>query len=77
MTALATTFLALTPERRTLVFDQAAARLAVSSVMVEKDFWVCWLLGMLFADAELAPHVVFKGGTSLSKVYGVIDRSRR
>ena len=42
--------------------------------MVEKDFWVCWLLGLLFADAELAPHLVFKGGTSLSKVYGVIDR---
>jgi Nucleotidyl transferase AbiEii toxin, Type IV TA system len=48
--------------------------MAASSVMVEKDFWVCWLLGLLFADAELAPHLVFKGGTSLSKVYGVIDR---
>ncbi|MCC7040609.1 MAG: nucleotidyl transferase AbiEii/AbiGii toxin family protein [Burkholderiales bacterium] len=33
-----------------------------------------WLLGLLFADTELAPHLVFKGGTSLSKVYGVIDR---
>ena len=42
--------------------------------MIEKDFWVCWLLGLLFVDAELAPHLVFKGGTSLSKVYGIIDR---
>ena len=42
--------------------------------MVEKDFWVCWLLGLLFADTKLAHHLVFKGGTSLSKVYGVIDR---
>ncbi|MBE7416824.1 MAG: nucleotidyl transferase AbiEii/AbiGii toxin family protein [Ideonella sp.] len=48
--------------------------MAASSVMVEKDFWVCWLLGLLFADPELARHLVFKGGTSLSKVYGVIDR---
>jgi predicted nucleotidyltransferase component of viral defense system len=32
------------------------------------------LLGLLFADPALAPHLVFKGGTSLSKVYGVIDR---
>nr|WP_316640422.1 nucleotidyl transferase AbiEii/AbiGii toxin family protein [uncultured Roseateles sp.] len=48
--------------------------MAASSVMIEKDFWVCWLLGLLFADPELAPHLVFKGGTSLSKVYGVIDR---
>ncbi len=41
--------------------------------MVEKDFWVSWLLGLLFADPALAPHLVFKGGRSLSKVYGVID----
>jgi hypothetical protein len=74
MVTLASQFVALPPERRTLAFAQTAARLAASSVMVEKDFWVCWLLGLLFADAELEPHLVFKGGTSLSKVYSVIDR---
>ncbi len=67
-------FLSLPPERRALALEQTAAALNASTVMVEKDFWVCWLLGLLFADSELAPHVVFKGGTSLSKVYGVIDR---
>jgi hypothetical protein len=41
---------------------------------VEKDFWVCWTLGRIFDDPELAPHLVFKGGTSLSKVFGVIQR---
>jgi hypothetical protein len=41
---------------------------------MEKDFWVCWLLGVLFSDPDLAPHLVFKGGTSLSKAYGAIDR---
>lgn len=48
--------------------------MAAATAMVEKDFWVCWLLAVLFGDAELAPHLVFKGGTSLSKVFGVIDR---
>jgi hypothetical protein len=71
---IAAQFVALAPERRALAFAQTAARMSASSVMVEKDFWVCWLLGLLFADLELAPHLVFKGGTSLSKVYGVIDR---
>ena len=74
MARLAAQFVALPPERRALAFTQTAARMAVSSVMVEKDFWVSWLLGLLFADPALAPHLVFKGGTSLSKVYGVIDR---
>jgi predicted nucleotidyltransferase component of viral defense system len=41
---------------------------------VEKDFWVSWILGIIFSDSELGPHFVFKGGTSLSKVYKVIDR---
>jgi Nucleotidyl transferase AbiEii toxin, Type IV TA system len=74
MAKLAASFVALPAERRSLAFAQTAARMAASSVMVEKDFWVCWLLGLLSADPELAPHLVFKGGTSLSKVYGVIDR---
>lgn len=74
MAKLAASFVALPAERRSLAFAQTAARMAASSVMVEKDFWVCWLLGLLFADPELGPHLVFKGGTSLSKVYRVIDR---
>ena len=74
MVKLAASFVALPSERRSLAFAQTAARMSASSVMVEKDFWVCWLLGLLFVDPESAPHLVFKGGTSLSKVYGVIDR---
>jgi len=67
-------FLALTPQRRALAFAQSAANLSISSVMVEKDFWVCWLLALLFGDARIGPHLVFKGGTSLAKVFGVIER---
>ena len=69
---LATKFLSLSPERRGLVFEQAAAGLAGHAVILEKDFWVSWLLGLLFAQPELAPFLVFKGGTSLSKVFGVM-----
>jgi hypothetical protein len=70
----AASFLALDLSRRGLVFEQAAVGRAVEPVIVEKEFWVCWLLGVLFALPELEPHLVFKGGTSLSKVFGAIDR---
>ena len=60
-------FLSLAPQRRALAFEQAATRRAVDAVIIEKDFWVCWLLGVLFSHSELAPHFVFKGGTSLPR----------
>ena len=66
-------FLALPADERRLYIEQAAARRNVSPVILEKDFWVCWLLGILF-ESQFAGSMVFKGGTSLSKVFGVIDR---
>jgi hypothetical protein len=54
--------------------NETAARRNVPAWMVEKDFWVCWLLGRLFTLEEFKGHLVFKGGTSLSKVFGVIHR---
>jgi hypothetical protein len=42
--------------------------------MVEKDFWVSWTLAVLFAHPVFGGQLVFKGGTSLSKVFGVIER---
>jgi hypothetical protein len=66
-------FLGLSPEDRRLYLEQAALRRGVSAVVLEKDFWVCWLLRVLF-DSEFAGALVFKGGTSLSKVFGVIGR---
>jgi hypothetical protein len=66
-------FLTLPVDERRLYIEQAAIRRNVSAVVLEKDFWVCWLLGLLFGS-EFAGSLVFKGGTSLSKVLGVIDR---
>jgi len=66
-------FLTLPADERRLYIEQAAVRRNVSPVLLEKDFWVCWLLGILFGS-KFADALVFKGGTSLSKVFGVIDR---
>ncbi|MCA9757447.1 MAG: nucleotidyl transferase AbiEii/AbiGii toxin family protein [Candidatus Eisenbacteria bacterium] len=66
-------FLALPENERRLYIEQAAARRGLSTVILEKDLWVCWLLGILF-ESEFAGSLVFKGGTSLSKVFGAIDR---
>ncbi|MCU0646943.1 MAG: nucleotidyl transferase AbiEii/AbiGii toxin family protein [Gemmatimonadaceae bacterium] len=69
-----TAFATLPPNERALVLTEAAGRLGLLPVIVEKDFWVCWILARLFEITAIAPHVVFKGGTSLSKVFGAIDR---
>jgi len=66
-------FFVLPASERNLYIEQAAIRRNVSPVVIEKDFWVCWMLGILF-QSEFAASLVFKGGTSLSKVFGVIDR---
>jgi hypothetical protein len=66
-------FLQLPASERKVYIDEAAARRGLAPVILEKDFWVCWLLGILF-QSSFRDAVVFKGGTSLSKVFGVINR---
>ena len=51
---LAARFLALTPQRRALAFEQAAAGQAGQAVMLEKDFWVSWLTKKLLAHGQSA-----------------------
>jgi hypothetical protein len=61
-------------DRRGL-FLQTATRLGTTAQNVEKDFWVCWTLDALFNGmASNGPRLLFKGGTSLSKAFGLIDR---
>lgn len=57
-----------------LIIRETAARRGLLAVMVEKDFWVSWTLAVLFTHPEFGGQLVFKGGTSLSKVFGVIER---
>lgn len=64
----------LSADARSELFRETAARLGATPAVAEKDFWVTWVLGRLFADVDLSQCLLFKGGTSLSKVYGVIER---
>ncbi len=57
------------------LFAEAATRLGTAAQNVEKDFWVCWALDALFNGLEPgSPRLLFKGGTSLSKAFGLISR---
>ena len=60
-------------ERR-LVFEAAAVRLGTTPAVVEKDFWVCYALEHMFHRCPLSEALTFKGGTSLSKAFHLIQR---
>ena len=61
-------------DRRDL-FLATAARLGTTVQNVEKDFWLCWTLDALFNGLRSdGPRLLFKGGTSLSKGYALIER---
>ena len=70
---MAEAFLTLEAADRLDVLGIAADRLGRPSHLLEKDVWVVWALQVLFESA-VKDDLVFKGGTSLSKAYGVIDR---
>ena len=67
-------FSRLPNEERALYFQQAADLTRIPAHLIEKDFWVCFTLRMLFQQPELSGYLTFKGGTSLSKVFRAIDR---
>jgi hypothetical protein len=62
-----------TQDRRD-IFAEAAARLGIRPTIIEKDFWVCVSLKLLFQKSRFGKSLVFKGGTSLSKAHGLIER---
>ena len=60
---------------RGALFAETALRLGTAIQNVEKDFWVCWVLDAMFNGLEASsPRLLFKGGTSLSKAFGLIPR---
>ncbi len=68
------TVLQLSPRQRVELFEQTTQATGMDAVIVEKDFWVCWTLKELFALPAMGEHLIFKGGTSLSKVFKIIER---
>ncbi len=68
-------FLKAAEKDRTGTFLAASQRLGANVQYVEKDFWVCWTLDVLYHGLPAGgPRLLFKGGTSLSKGYGLIRR---
>ena len=67
-------FLTQSLERQRVIYDEAGRRLGLSAGSMEKDLWVCWTLRALFRLPSTGPHLTFKGGTSLSKGWKLIDR---
>ena len=67
------TYFSLSREDKIDALEVAASKLGRPADLLEKDVWVVWALNALF-DSDLGEHLVFKGGTSLSKVYKAIDR---
>ena len=59
---------------RVELFRNTGAQMALQAALVEKDFWVCWTLNHLFDIEHIRDMLTFKGGTSLSKVFHVINR---
>ncbi|MGY4231105.1 hypothetical protein ACVIIW_000052 [Bradyrhizobium sp. USDA 4449] len=70
---MAESYLTLSRDERLEALGVAATASGRPVHLLEKDIWVVWALQGLF-ESELGEHLVFKGGTSLSKGYDVIER---
>ena len=66
-------FVCLDQAQRLNIFTQTGAKTGLPAFAVEKDWWVTQMLGIVF-DLPYAESLVFKGGTSLSKGYNLIQR---
>lgn len=63
----------LSSEDKKTIIEQTSAKTGLNPTAIEKDFWVTLALNALF-KTQYSPHLVFKGGTSLSKAWGLIQR---
>ena len=70
---MAEAFLSLSPADHLEALGVAASASGRPAHILEKDTWVVWALSALF-ESSFGEHLVFKGGTSLSKVYQAIRR---
>lgn len=64
----------LSKDDRKDIFINTARKMGVNEAIVEKDFWVCFTLDYLFSKSKWCKSLAFKGGTSLSKAYDLIER---
>jgi hypothetical protein len=59
---------------RAEIFAETADRKGLPEAIIEKDLWICWVLKQLFSIEVLSDRLLFKGGTSLSKIFHAINR---
>lgn len=64
----------LSEKDKKALFHNTAAKMGMTDAIIEKDFWVCYMLDYLFHRCAWKNNIAFKGGTSLSKSYGLIER---
>jgi len=63
----------LSKEQKQNIIRQTSVKTGLPDYAVEKDAWVCIVLQAVY-QSKYAPHIIFKGGTSLSKAYQIINR---
>ncbi|MCD8309351.1 MAG: nucleotidyl transferase AbiEii/AbiGii toxin family protein [Clostridia bacterium] len=64
----------ISDNERSALFRNTATKMGLPEAIIEKDFWVCWMLDYLFHRSPWKNNIAFKGGTSLSKAYNLIER---
>ena len=67
-------FFAIPIDRQRELFREAGVLKRLPPASIEKDLWVCWLLEQMMSLEPWGQHLTFKGGTSLSKAHGLIER---
>ncbi len=66
-------FIKLSKKEKLNIFNQVSEKKGLPSSAVEKDWWVTLALNVIFS-LSYSKHIVFKGGTSLSKAWNLIER---
>lgn len=69
-----TNILMSSTDKKIEIFEEMTMATKIKQSIVEKDLWVTWVLGKIFADEALSKIMMLKGGTSLSKVFHLINR---
>lgn len=67
-------FVLLSDKDRDFIFSVVSAKKGLRKAIIEKDFWVCLTLDYLFNKSIYGKYFIFKGGTSLSKGFNLINR---
>lgn len=67
-------YLRMAVRDRRLACLKVAEEKRLQAASVDKDFWVCWTLREIFSLPDIGSRITFKGGTSLSKAWGLIER---